>query len=74
MIIEGETDRHPTAHTCFFQVRARPPRLHAKGGVHVLTGVVRSQLCLPPYESVDIMYEKLTTAIAEGMAFDEGAV
>ena len=39
----------------------------------VLTSAV-SQLCLPPYESVDIMYEKLTTAIAEGMAFDEGAV
>ena len=50
VIIEGETDRMPTAHTCFFQ------------------------LCLPPYESVDIMYEKLTTAIVAGMGFDESAV
>jgi hypothetical protein len=50
VIVEGDTNRHPTAHTCFFQ------------------------LVLPPYESVDIMYEKLTTAIANGMGFDEGAV
>eukprot|EP01049_Picozoa_sp_SAG25_P010218 SAG25_NODE_1094_length_4029_cov_11.058866_1_plen_110_part_00 len=50
VIIEGEVERHPTAHTCFFQ------------------------LCLPPYESTEVMYEKLTQAITEGMSFDESAV
>ena len=50
VIVEGDTQRHPTAHTCFFQ------------------------LVMPPYETIDIMYEKLTTAIANGMGFDEGAV
>lgn len=29
---------------------------------------------MPPYETMDIMYEKLTTAIANGMGFDESAV